>query len=89
MVPLFLETPIWVLSQTNYRKGLQIQLVHFLIDFQVVRFFDIMDEAKVGRVGFTEFHNFVEAAVQVRGGWWLSMEIVGKTKWIDEGDSCM
>eukprot|EP00435_Cladocopium_sp_Y103_P002808 s3107_g1.t1 len=31
---------------------------------QVVRFFDIMDEAKVGRVGFTEFHNFVEAAVQ-------------------------
>ena len=69
MVPLFLETPIWVLSQTNYRKGLQIQLVHFLIDFQVVRFFDIMDEAKVGRVGFTEFHNFVEAAVQVRGGW--------------------
>ena len=32
---------------------------------QVVRFFDIMDEANVGRVGFTEFHNFVEAAVQV------------------------
>ena len=31
---------------------------------QVVRFFDIMDEAKVGRVGFSEFHNFVEAAVQ-------------------------
>ena len=31
----------------------------------MVRFFDIMDEAKVGRVGFTEFHNFVEAAVQV------------------------
>ena len=36
-----------------------------LLVYQVVRFFDIMDEAKVGRVGFTEFHNFVEAAVQV------------------------
>ena len=66
-----METPIWVLmSQTHKERARKIQLVHFLIDFQVVRFFDIMDEAKVGRVGFTEFHNFVEAAVQVkRGGW--------------------
>eukprot|EP00439_Symbiodinium_sp_Y106_P019975 s5423_g2.t1 len=31
---------------------------------QVVRFFDLMDEAKVGRVGFREFHNFVQAAVE-------------------------
>ncbi|CAJ1411092.1 unnamed protein product [Effrenium voratum] len=31
---------------------------------QVVRFFDLMDEAKVGRVGFREFHNFVEAAIE-------------------------
>ena len=41
---------------------------HQLLPNQVVRFFDIMDEAKVGRVGFTEFHNFVEAAVQVEPG---------------------
>ncbi|CAE7765707.1 EXD2 [Symbiodinium sp. KB8] len=33
---------------------------------QVVRFFDLMDEAKVGRVGFREFHNFVQAAVEER-----------------------
>ena len=68
-VPPFKETTIWVLSQTNTERAPN-PIGEALIDFQVVRFFDIMDEAKVGRVGFTEFHNFVEAAVQVkRGGW--------------------
>lgn len=45
-----------------------------------------MDEAKVGRVGFTEFHNFVEAAVQEpRASLFLSQELDGK-KELNRGD---